>query len=141
MKKISSILFNVVALSVIPGIAGAAGTYYNGSSYQRYGNNNGGYYKNYSASRGGYGQNYAQGYRTTKKITKKTTKTSQKKDNSGDKKQGFVFGAGLEHQFANWKFEMKNAGSMLHYDNLNWNVINGDLAYYFGNETPMQIKA
>jgi len=141
MKKISSILFNIVALSVIPGIAGAAGTYYNGSGYQRYGNNNGGYYKNYSNSRGGYGQNYSKGYRTTKKVTKKTTKSAQKKEESTDKKQGWYLGADLEHQFANWKFEMKNAGSLLHYDNLNWNVIHGDLAYYFGNEIPMQIKA
>lgn len=140
MKKLSSILFNVVALSVIPAVAGAAGTYYNSSSYQRYGNNNNSYYNKYS--RGGYGQNYSQGYRTTKKVTKKTTKATKKEEQqTADKKQGFYLDAGIEHQFANWKFEMTNIGSILHYDNLNWNVVRGDVAYYFGDTTQMQIKA
>ena len=139
MKKLSSMLFNVVALSVIPAVAGAAGTYYSSSSYQRYGNNDNGYYSSYSSSRGG--KNYSQGYKTTKKITKKTTKTAKKKEESADKKQGFYAGASLEHQFANWNFEMKNAGSKLHYDNLNWNVLHGDVEYYFGDNTAMAVKA
>ena len=59
---------------------------------------------------------------------------------SDSQKQGFVGNLGLSHEFASWAFDMNNAGSKLHYDNVMWNVLDGNLAYYFGDSTPMQIK-
>ena len=140
MKKTSCALFNIVALSLIPAVAGAAGTYYNGLGYQK---NVGGYYNNYSNSRGGnYANMYKNGYTqqkmtTSRKVVKKTTK---KTSEQGTAKSGFVVGAGLAHEFASWDFEMRTAGSKLTYDKLAWNVIGGEGTYYFGDSTPMQIK-
>ncbi len=140
MKKTSCALFNIVALSLIPAVAGAAGTYYNGLGYQK---NVGSYYNNYSNSRGGnYASMYQNGYAqqkttTSRKVVKKTSKKTSEKGNA---KTGFVLGGGLSHEFASWDFEMKTAGSKLTYDKLSWNVISGEGIYYFGDSTPMQIK-
>ena len=124
-------------MAMMPVIAGAAGTYYNDSLYQnpqRYGNNGGGYYNSYGAGRG-----YGQGMQTmgTQKYSAQKSKKATKK--SADK-NGFYLNASLIHEFANWDFEMNNAGSRLRYDNLSWNVISGDGAYYFGSEIPMVVK-
>jgi hypothetical protein len=140
MRKIYSVLFNVVVASVLPGIAGAAGTYYNNNLYQqRYG---GGVSGNASMNRG-YGARYGQ-QQSTKTTTTRTVMTkkakSSTKQTSSSQKQGFVLGGGLSHEFASWNFDMKSAGSKLHYDNLAWNVIDGNVAYYFGDSTPMQVK-
>lgn len=140
MRKTSYALFNLVALSLIPAVAGAAGTYYNGLGYQK---NAGGYYNNYSNSRGGsYANMYQNGYAqqkttTLRKVVKKTTKKTSEKEST---KSGFVLGGGLSHEFASWDFEMNTAGSKLMYDKLAWNVIGGEGTYYFGDSTPMQIK-
>ena len=143
MKGISHILFCVALVSILPLVADAAGTYYNGNLYQnpqRYGTmaggNGGGFYNNYGAGRG-YGQNMQNMgvTKTTVQTVKKTTKKT-----STDKKQGLQMGVGLSHEFADWGFDMNDAGSKLHYDNLRWNVIDGEIAYYFGGSTPVQIK-
>ena len=149
MKNFPGFLRCAAVLFFVPFIANAAGTYYNGNVYQspqsRYGamtgakDNAGGFYNNYGAGRG-YGQNTMQGIGTTKP-TVQTTQTAKKtntKDNS--KKQGFQLGIGLTHEFANWDVQMKTAGSELRYDNLRWNVLDAEMAYYFGGSTPMQIK-
>ena len=145
MKRYSYALLGATVLSCLPLIAGAAGTYYNGNLYQnpqRYGagggSNDGGFYNNYGMGRG-YGQNM-QGNANARATVTQTNKKTVTKKNESAKKNGFVLGADLRHEFANWNFEMKNAGSKLHYDNLRWNIISGEGAYYFGGSTPMQIK-
>ena len=141
MKKTSYALLNMLVISLMPAVAGAAGTYYNGLGYQK---NQGSYYDNYMNSRGGsYANMYNKGYgstrtTTSKKVIKKSTKTTEQKSESA--KKGFVLGAGLTHEFANWDFEMNTAGSKLHYDNLNWNVISAEGVYYFEGSTPVQVK-
>ena len=142
MKEISRILFGSAIMSLMPYVAGAAGTYYNGNLYQnpqsKYATNSGGFYNTYGAGRG-YGQNM-QGVgdtKTTIQTTKKSTKTTK---TTSSKKQGFQLGIDLNHEFADWDVQMNTAGSNLHYDNLSWNVISGDASYYFGDSFPMQIK-
>ena len=142
MNKISRVILSVMMMSVCPMIAGAVGTYYDGNLYQKpradYGRGNGGFYNNYGAGRG-YGQNMQTiGMQQT---TVRTTKKTSVKQNDAAKKQGFQLGVDLKHEFADWNFDMKNAGSKLHYDNLRWNTVNGEAAYYFGDSLPMQIKA
>ena len=150
----SRILLGMTVVSVLPLVANAAGTYYNGNVYQnpqnRYGamttnNNTGGYYNTYGAGAGrGYGQNMTtQNLGTTKNtvrlVQKGDTVTTKAKVNTA-KKQGLYMDANLSHEFASWGFDMKQAGSKLHYDNLRWNAINGEFGYYFGDATPMQLK-
>lgn len=147
MNKYFHILSGAVILSCLPLIAGAAGTYYNGNLYQnpqRYsmgvGNNDGGFYNNYGMGRG-YGQDMqGTGARATATTTTQTTKKTTVKRTESKKKNGFVLDADLRHEFANWNFDMKSAGSRLHYDNLRWNVISGEGSYYFGSSVPMQIN-
>ena len=138
MRRFALSVLYVSIIAMMPVIAGAAGTYYNGNLYrnpQRYGNNGGGYYNSYGASR--YGQNRSMATRNT--AASETKKSSAKKE-ADSKKQGFYLDGSLSHEFANWNFEMKEAGSKLHYDDLTWNVISGEGIYYFGDSTPMQIK-
>lgn len=146
MKGCSWFLSGLTVMTCLPLMAGAAGTYYNGNLYQnpqtRYGatgDNGGGFYNNYGMGRG-YGQNMQnmQNMGVRKPAVQTTKQTSVKKTNTA-KKSGVLLGANLHHEFANWNFEMKNAGSKLHYDNLQWNVISGEGAYYFGNSVPVQI--
>ena len=139
MKRFGSLLFYVGAMAVMPGVAGAVGTYYNGNMYQnpqsRY---NGGYYNSYGAGRGYAQQNNNNMQNIIRRpVDKSAAKQSSK---TSSKKQGFILDVDFTHETANWKFDMKNAGSKLHYDNVNWNVISGEGAYYFGDSTPMQIK-
>lgn len=145
MKKLNHILFNVSLFALMPAIAGAAGTYYNGNMYQnpqgRYGMNGGGYYNNYVNGRGNYGYNQAMQNMGARKTTTATTlkkKNAQKQQNS---KQGLILDIGASHEFASWDFEMENAGSKLNYDGLRWNVVDGNAVYYFGSSTSMQISA
>ena len=135
MKRISRVLLNMAVIGLVPGVAGAVGTYYDGNLYQnpqsRYGSGNGGYYNTY-----GNGRYSSMG--TMKKTT--VTKTTKKKTSNKVVKQGFNLDAGFSHEFASWGFEMDKAGSKLHYDNINWNVLSANGTYYFGDSTPMQIK-
>ena len=138
MNKIKSVLLNAVMFVVLPGIAGAAGTYYNtGNLYQqRYGNGNSGY-ANTNYANASYGMQSTR--TTTTRTVKKKSSSSQRKSSSGAK-QGFVLGGGLAHETATWNFEMNTAGSKLRYDDIAWNVIDGYGTYYFGDSMPMQIK-
>lgn len=141
MKKTFNVLFNLALCAVFPGVAAAAGTYYNNSVYQRYGSNG----ADYNASSRSYASRYGQ-QQTTVSNTQTTTRTVtraggvKKVATPTAKKQGFVGGVGLSHEFASWNFDMKTAGSKLHYDNVAWNVLDGNVAYYFGESMPMQIK-
>ena len=141
MKRFSLSVLGVSIFAMMPVIAGAAGTYYNGNTYQnpqRYGSNAGGYYNTYGAGRG-YGQNQSVYMRNTKTTITKKAAAKQGATNTATK-QGFQLDAYLSHEFANWDFEMKNAGSKLRYDGVAWNVIGAEGTYYFGSSTPMQIK-
>ena len=140
MMKAFNTLFNIVLFTVLPGIAGAAGTYYNNNPYQRYGTNNNGY-NNYGRS---YASRYGQQATGTinQPIARPITQTGgiKKITTNNTKKQGFVANMGLSHEFANWTFDMQSSGSRLYYDNIAWNVLDGNVAYYFGESTPMQLK-
>lgn len=140
MRKLGLFLINASIVAAMPGIATAAGTYYNGNLYQnpqRYGNNGGGYYNSYGAGRG-YGQQMTTVKTTTTKTTRKSV--SSKNKNVDQKKQGFALDFNYIHENANWNFELDKAGSKLHYDDLVWNVISGEGALYFGDNVPMQVK-
>ena len=129
-------------------MAGAVGTYYNGNTYQnpqaRYGvysgANQGGYYNTYGAGRTTVVQQpvVVETPRVAQPVVVKKSVANQPRTDS--KKSGFVLGADFSHEFGRWGFEMKQAGSQLHYDNLSWNVISGNATYYFGDSTPMEIK-
>ena len=139
MKRLSLSLLGASIFAMMPVIAGAAGTYYNGNTYQssqRYGSNGGGYYNSYGAGRG-YGQDQSTMVRNTTTRVEKKTATKQKKSSA---KQGFQLEGALSHEFANWDFKMKNAGSKLRYDGVAWNVISGEGAYYFDTSIPVQVK-
>ena len=139
MTKFTRALISVSVIAMMPVIAGAAGTYYNGNLYQspqRYGSNAGGYYNNYGAGRV-YGQNQSMTVRNT---TTRVTKKSSKKQTTNNAKRGFQLNAYLSHEKADWDFEMKNAKSELRYDGIAWNVLSGEAAYYFGSSVPMQVK-
>lgn len=136
MKRLSLSILSVSIMAMMPVIAGAAGTYYNGNTYrssQPYGSNRGGYYNTYGA-----GQNQSVVSRNT--TTTRVTKKSSAKQTTASAKKGFQLGIGLAHEFANWDFEMAKAGSKLRYDGLAWNVISLDGAYYFDTSTPVQIN-
>lgn len=143
MNKMKLVLLNAVMLAVLPGIAGAAGTYYNGNLYQqKYGGGNSGY-GTVSAGNAGYASRYgSQSVKTTttRTVTSKKKSSSSSRSRKSTAKQGFVLGAGLTHEVANWGFDMNTAGSKLHYDDISWNVFDAYGTYYFGDSTPMQVK-
>ena len=144
-------------IAFAPIAANAAGTYYTGnyqSPQSRYTQKN---YQMPSANAGSYtmqnGGSYMPGttYRgnatgatvSQGTVTTQTTRTRQVKTTQDtSSKKGFTLDAGITHQFADWRFEMSNAASILHYDNLRWNVFDVTAGYGFdvGN-TPMQINA
>ena len=139
MKRLSLSLLSVSVFAMMPVIAGAAGTYYNGNTYQnsqRYGSTGGGYYNTYGAGRG-YGQTQTMTSRNTMTRVTKKSSTQQKVASS---KKGFQLGAAVSHEFANWDIEMEKAGSKLRYDGLAWNVLSADGVYYFDTSTPIQIN-
>ncbi len=137
MKRFSLSLLSVSIFAMMPVIAGAAGTYYNGNTYQnsqRYGSG-GGYYNSYGAGR--YGQTQTV---TSRNTMTRVTKKSATQQRSTSTKKGFQIGASLIHEFANWDIEMDKAGSKLRYDGVAWNVLSADGVYYFDTSTPMQLN-
>ena len=141
MKRFLRILCGMGVVSIIPGVVAAAGTYYNGNLYQnpqqRYSRSGGGYYNSY-----GYGSNRGYNARNNVESQLGTQKQTQKKkvEKQTTRKNGFILDAGLSHEMATWSFDMNQAGSKLHYDNLMWNVFDVNGAYYFDGGTPMQVK-
>lgn len=156
-------MLNCSLIALMPGIAVAAGTYYNGNynspqrnysttgyatraqntSYSRdttytrsrtvTPNDNaviGAPYQNYTRVVGGQQQTTAQ----TQTIGGNSGANVQKGD-------GFWLGAGFSHEFASWNFDMNEAGSKLHYDNIRWNVLDINAGYRFGDNTKMQVDA
>ena len=161
-KRFCSIVLNCSLAALMPGIAAAAGTYYTGNynspqrNYSTSGYANRAKTTNYSQDttytrtrtvspndNAYVGQPY-NGYTrvvgSEQQTKTQTTKTSATGKNA-QRGDGFWLGAGLSHEFANWNFEMKEAGSKLHYDNLRWNVLDINAGYRFGGNTKMQIDA
>lgn len=147
MKNLFRVLCGVSVMSMIPAVAGAVGTYYNGNLYQnpqqRY--SRGGYYNSYGyGSERNYGQQRAYGnqYGVERQLgTQKQQGQNKKATQQTSVKQGFVLDAGISHEIGKWEFDMNKAGSHLHYDNLAWNVLDARGTYYFGDSTKMQVTA
>lgn len=154
----SYVLLNCFAILALPLGANAAGTYYTGSVYQpaqaRYGQsgtyassgyNNTNYarpatqYNNY-ATMSSANNNY-QSYQNQN--ARPQQRSSQNMQNTKSSSGGFFANAGITHENAMWKLEMKNAAnSILRYDDVAWNVfdVNGGYIFDFGS-TKMQIDA
>ena len=165
-KRFCSLVLNCSLIALLPGIAAAAGTYYTGNynspqrNYATSGYANRAKTTNYSQDtsytrtrtvapndNAYIGQPY-NGY-TRVVGTEQQTRTQMRTTggntvSSGgnvQKENGFWLGAGLSHEFASWNFDMKSAGSKLHYDNIRWNVLDINAGYRFGGNTRMQIDA
>ena len=163
-KRICTVVLNCSIAALVPGIAAAAGTYYSGNynspqrNYATSGyanrNQNVASYSNdttYTRTRtvtqndNAYiGQPY-NGYTRvvgSQQQTNSQTKTTMNATGSNvQRTNGFWLGGGLAHEFASWNFDMKQAGSKLHYDNVRWNVLDINAGYRFGGNTRMQIDA
>lgn len=150
MKKISCYWAGFLAAVMAPMCANAAGTYYTGgyqSPQTRYSQQSYSQRINQGVQQGvsAYNRNqYARaGYMPAQQqnVDDKHSKTKQEK-NARSIEQGFVIGAGLSRQTAMWQFEMKNSGSILHYDNIDWNVFDLNALYNFkAGNVPMQVAA
>lgn len=167
MKIMSKLLLNCSVFAMLPVLANAAGTYYTGnyqSPQSRYSQ------QPYATARQNYSQQnqqragtqtysqqgmsaynrnqYAQaGYTPVNGNMQNMARQTQNNNmmpvnqqtNTGE---GFRLGGGFSHQFANWKFNMKQAGSKLHYDNIEWNVFDVAAGYGFkAGNTALDIHA
>lgn len=89
------------------------------------------------------GEQYA-GYRNTAntEMTQKKTMTTTVTEKPAAGQKGFWLSPALSHEYASWRFDMKDAGSILHYDNIRWNVLDVTGGYRFdAGNTPLQIDA
>lgn len=153
MKKISKVLLNCSIFAMLPVFANAAGTYYNNGLYQspqttRYSRQT---YSQTQRSGGisAYNQNrygtsgytaYANNQNRNATQNNQSRSAQPKKVANNETKTGFTLDAGISHQMGSWEFEMANAGSILRWDDLNWNVldVNGKYVFNAGN-TALQI--
>ena len=142
MRNLPSFLFRCSLFAFLPVAANAAGTYYTGyyqSPQQSYSSQS-----PYAQRQTGYSQynrNYTTpSYSSTRYTQTNTgaatanqarTSTSSATTSSSSSKKGFWLDAGISRETAMWQFEMKNAGSILHYDNLSWNVLDVAGGYSF----------
>ena len=162
-KRFCSLFLNCSLVALLPGIAAAAGTYYTGNynspqrNYATSGYANRARTTNYSqdttytrtrtvspndnAYVGQPNANYTRVVGTEQQTRTQTTQSRSATGTNNQRANGFWLGGGLSHEFANWNFEMKEAGSKLHYDNLRWNVLDINAGYRFGGSTRMQIDA
>lgn len=149
MNKISRLIFNCSLLGFVPFSANAVGTYYTGgyqSPQQNYGRSyqSTGYssaartnpsYSSYNRNASGYSSNsynssrYSQNNQNQMSAQNQNLSSSAKLSN----KQGFYLNAGISRESAQWNFEMQNAGSILHYDNIAWNVFDVNGVYNFNS--------
>ncbi len=168
MKVMSKFLFHCSMFLMMGAAAHAAGTYptgaYQSPQQMRYGQ--GGYgAQSYGQQQRyvprGYAQqnrqntNYSQqgvsaynrnqyanaGY-TTAQNKQAEPKKVMAENVQSTSQNGFTLDAGLAKQTAMWQFEMKDAGSKLHYDNVDWLVLGASGKYVFdAGNTKMQIGA
>lgn len=155
MNKLSRMLCCTSLVVLVPFVVNAAGTYYNGT-YQspqvtRYNTGtNSGYAAGRTTGASSYGQaRYNAGYSSysnagsstrtavgqrsvnTKTRTANVAQQTKTANAAETVEQGFWLGAGLSRKSGMWQFEMKQAGSKLHYDNLEWNVLDVRAGYDF----------
>lgn len=158
MKQNNNYLLAVLCSLLFVPVAHAAGTYYTGSyqsPQQRYYNgyntttesdeattnqdavvDNSGYYNDYYNSR--YQRQYQQPQ--YQQVQPQYSYQQQNQARVSDVKQGFYLGAGISREDANWKFDMKDSGSILHYDNISWNVFDANAGYnFYISNTPVKI--
>lgn len=150
--------FSCLVLSmfvVLPCGALAAGTYYNGnymSPQQNYANTtyanrptSASYTRNVmpnaNATVGEPYQNYTRVVGGNAQLSQNQPRQQAQKNTQTASKKGFYLGGTLGHEFASWNFDMKEAGSKLHYDNIRWNVLDLNAGYKFGGNFPVQIDA
>ncbi len=139
MKKNNNYwLFAICSLFFNP-FAYGEGTYYNGtyqSPQQRYNTN--GYYNNYSDQQNSYNNYYSRYQPQYQQQIQQPVATKQNKSNSNQ--TGFYLSGGISHETAMWRFDMNNSKSILHYDNVNWNVFDVNAGYKFNmGSTPAQV--
>lgn len=134
MKKISkqSLAFTICSLFVAAN-AHAAGTYYTGS-YQspqyKYGSTPSAQTTQYKSTNNNTKWPYA-AQTASRQVT--TQKTTTQKYSAPSSNQGFYMNGGISREVANWNMEMTSAGSILHYDNISWNVLDVNAGYNFGS--------
>lgn len=152
MKTLSKLLFNCSVFALMPFVADAAGTYYTGGyqspqtrysqqSYAQRANSN---YSQQGMSNYTRNQYANAGYTTVNRgnmYQQNRTIQQPKQQNNVVNKNGFSLGAGFSRQTGMWQFEMKNSESILHYDNVDWNVFDVNAAYVFGGKTQFEISA
>jgi hypothetical protein len=140
---------------MLPVLANAAGTYYTGGyqspqtryaqpSYMQQRGNMGNYsqqgvssytrskYANAGYSNPNSNMNYQRNVAQQKPVQKNASDVNNK---------GFTLGADFSRQTSMWQFEMQSSDSILHYDNIDWNVFGVNAGYVFGDKTPVQISA
>ncbi len=163
MKKIS--LFAVLCALGGIGYADAAGTYYTGGyqspqntyaqpGYVRTGYSQTGYTPqryaqpataqpragNYTDSDYSRYSPYQQQQQGQPQQRGQQQQGQQKQPNSGTQ-SGFYLNGGYSYETAQWQFDMNQSGSILHYDNIAWNVFDIGAGYVFGGNTKMQVDA
>lgn len=135
MKRFSNVLVCCSLFAILPMVANAAGTYYTkGATQQRSYNR----YTNVPRTTTPTPTAATNTYQTVKTV-KQPVNVQKNAQKSSDVKQGFYIGADFSHEFASWKFDMATSGSMLHYDNIGWNVFGANAGYKFGTSVPFQI--
>lgn len=162
MRKLPQFLFRCSLFALAPMAANAAGTYYTGnyqSPQSRYTQ------KTYSTTQGNYNQNstytrsagyqpmngysaqqrYSQGNMAGGARQMSQPQSAQQRTASQSRvaeNNGFFVNAGISREMAQWRFEMKESASILHYDNIDWNVfdLSGGYVFNVGN-TKMQVDA
>ncbi|MBQ2005795.1 MAG: hypothetical protein II219_03225 [Alphaproteobacteria bacterium] len=153
MKKISKILLNCSIFAMLPVFANAAGTYYNSGLYQspqttRYSRQTysqtqrSGGISAYNQNRYGTSGYTAYSNNQNRNTTRNAQQRAPQKKASNATQTGFSLDAGISHQMGSWQFEMANAGSILRWDDLNWNVFDANGKYVFNaGNTALQIGA
>ncbi|MBQ8041885.1 MAG: hypothetical protein IJ273_00985 [Alphaproteobacteria bacterium] len=162
MKVLPKFLFKCSMLIMVPAAASAAGTYYTGNyqspqtrytqqaytqrtksttySQQGISQYNRDQYANAGYSDARYSQNQNVRMGQYNQATKRQARADVPAQSTG--REGFYLGAGISRQTAMWQFEMKESDSILHYDNIDWNVLDVNAGYNFkAGNTPMQINA
>ena len=156
-------LFVTSMVAMLPVLANAAGTYYVGnyqSPQQNYSELGYAAQRYNGPYRAGQNGNYSQDTTYTRtrmrvtpndnayvgrqysEYTKTETKTDDRMESAPKSDKGFWIAPSLSHEFANWRFDMKNAGSILHYDDVRWNVLDVTAGYRFdAGNLPLQIDA
>lgn len=154
MKYLPRFLVRCSMAVLVPAAANAAGTYYTGnyqSPQQRYSNSsvysNPRGYSSYSNANPNARYNAGGNWGTQQPNQQQRMQSNQSRSqgaaaNNTAAGNGFFVNAGLSYENAKWQMEMKNAGSILRYDDVNWYVFDIDGGYRFNaGNLPMQVVA